>query len=54
MFRRVNVRRYKAKAAVRGRPIDSISGRETWEKTLAQSVEGVPDNAKGEQFMNIT
>jgi site-specific recombinase XerC len=27
VFRWVNVRRYKAKAAVRGRPIDSISGR---------------------------
>lgn len=36
VFRRVNVRRYKAKPAVRGRPIDSISGRETWDlrKTL--------------------
>ncbi len=30
------MRRYKARAAVRGRPIDSISGRETWDlrKTL--------------------
>jgi hypothetical protein len=27
LFRRVQVRRYKARAAVRGRPIDSISGR---------------------------
>ncbi|TWD00108.1 phage integrase family protein [Sphingobium sp. AEW010] len=36
VFRRVNVRRYKAKPAVRGRSIDSISGRETWDlrKTL--------------------
>lgn len=36
VFRRVNVRRYKAKAAVRGRSIDSISGREAWDlrKTL--------------------
>lgn len=36
VFRRVNVRRYKAKAAVRGRKIESISGRETWDlsKTL--------------------
>ncbi len=36
LFRRVNVRRYKARAAVRGRPIDSISGRESWDlrKTL--------------------
>ncbi|NML91916.1 integrase [Sphingobium sp. TB-6] len=36
VFRRVNVRRYRAKAAVRGRPIDSITGREAWDlrKTL--------------------
>lgn len=36
VFRRVNVRRYKAKAAVRGQSIDSISGREAWDlrKTL--------------------
>lgn len=36
LFRRVQVRRYKAKPAVKGRPIDSISGRETWDlrKTL--------------------
>jgi len=31
VFRRVNVRRYKAKAAVRGRSIDSISSREAWD-----------------------
>lgn len=39
VFRRVNVRRYKAKAAVRGRSIDSISGRESWDlrKTLSKS-----------------
>jgi site-specific recombinase XerD len=38
VFRRVNVRRYKARAAVRGRKIDSISGREAWDlrKTLAK------------------
>ena len=38
LFRRVQVRRYKARAAVRGRPIDSISGRETWDlrKTLSK------------------
>jgi site-specific recombinase XerD len=38
VFRRVNVRRYKAKAAVRGRSIDSISGRESWDlrKTLSK------------------
>ncbi|WP_310227391.1 tyrosine-type recombinase/integrase [Sphingobium xenophagum] len=36
VFRRVNVRRYKVKAAARGRSIDSISGREAWDlrKTL--------------------
>lgn len=38
LFRRVQVRRTKARAAVPGRRIDSISGRETWDlrKTLAQ------------------
>ena len=38
LFRRVQVRRYKARAAVKGRPIDSISGRETWDlrKTLSK------------------
>lgn len=38
LFRRVQVRRYKARATVRGRPIDSISGRETWDlrKTLSK------------------
>ena len=37
LFRRVQVRRFKARMAVRGRPIDSISGRETWDlrKTLS-------------------
>ena len=36
LFRRVQVRRYKARAAVQGRSIDSISSRETWDlrKTL--------------------
>ena len=36
LFRRVQVRRYKARAAVKGRRIDSISSRETWDlrKTL--------------------
>lgn len=39
VFRRVNVRHYKARAAVRGRPMESISGREAWDlrKTLAKS-----------------
>ncbi|WP_082746365.1 site-specific integrase [Sphingomonas sp. CCH5-D11] len=36
LFRRVQVRRYKARSAVKGRSIDSISGRERWDlrKTL--------------------
>ncbi|ARR53383.1 integrase [Rhizorhabdus wittichii DC-6] len=39
LFRRVQVRRYKARAAIKGRRIDSISGRETWDlrKTLPKS-----------------
>ncbi|MBV2148165.1 integrase [Sphingobium sp. AS12] len=38
LFRRVQVRRYKERPAVRGRSIDSISGRETWDlrKTLSK------------------
>ncbi len=38
LFRRVQVRRYKARAAMGGRPIDSISGREAWDlrKTLSK------------------
>lgn len=38
LFRRVQVRRYKARPAVKGRRIDSISGRETWDlrKTLSK------------------
>ena len=38
LFRRVQVRRYKARKAVPGRRIDSISGRETWDlrKTLSR------------------
>ena len=38
LFRRVQVRRYKARPAVSGRSIDSISGRETWDlrKTLSK------------------
>lgn len=38
LFRRVQVRRYKARAAVKGRTIDSITGRETWDlrKTLSR------------------
>ncbi|OUC57169.1 integrase [Sphingobium sp. GW456-12-10-14-TSB1] len=38
LFRRVQVRRYKARAAVKGRSIDSISGRETWDlrKTVSK------------------
>jgi len=38
LFRRVQVRRYKARPAVKGRRIDSISSRETWDlrKTLSR------------------
>jgi hypothetical protein len=38
LFRRVQVWRYKARPAVKGRPIDSISARETWDlrKTLSR------------------
>ncbi|EZP81042.1 integrase [Novosphingobium sp. FGD1] len=40
LFRRVQVRRYKARAAVKGRRIETISGRESWDlrKTLPKSV----------------
>jgi len=39
LFRRVQVRRYKARAAIKGRRIDSISGREAWDlrKTLPKA-----------------
>lgn len=46
VFRRVNVRRYKAKAAVRGRPIDSISGRETWDLRKTLSKPAVPSRVE--------
>jgi integrase len=38
LYRRVNVRRYKARPAIKGRRIDSISGREAWDlrKTLSR------------------
>lgn len=42
VFRRVNVRRYKARAALRGRKIDSISGRETWDLRKTLSTPAVP------------
>ena len=42
VFRRVNVRRYKARAAVRGRRIDSISGREAWDLRKTLSKRAVP------------
>jgi len=42
VFRRVNVRRYKARAAVRGRHIDSISARETWDLRKTLSKPAVP------------
>lgn len=38
LFRRVQVRRYKARPAIKGRRIETISGRETWDlrKTVSQ------------------
>ena len=42
VFRRVNVRRYQAKPAVRGRSIDSISGREAWDLRKTLSKPAVP------------
>jgi integrase len=42
VFRRVNVRRYKARAAVKGRRIDSLSGRETWDLRKTLSKPAVP------------
>ncbi len=42
VFRRVNVRRYKARDAGRGRPIDSISGREAWDLRKTLSKPAVP------------
>ena len=42
VFRRVNARRYKARAAVRGRKIDSISGREAWDLRKTLSKPAVP------------
>jgi integrase len=42
LFRRVQVRRYKARVAVKGRSIDSISGRETWDLRKTLSKPAVP------------
>jgi len=42
VFRRVNVRRYKAKGAVKGRRIESISGREAWDLRKTLSKPAVP------------
>jgi site-specific recombinase XerC len=41
-FRRVNVRRYKAQAAARGRSIASISSREAWDLRKTLPKEAVP------------
>lgn len=46
LFRRVQVRRYKARAAVKGRRIDSISGRETWDLRKTLSKPAVPARAE--------
>lgn len=42
VFRRVNVRLYKPKAAVRSRRTDSISGREAWDLRKTVSKPAVP------------
>lgn len=42
IFRRVNVRRYKARAAVKGRPTSSFSGREAWDLRKTVSKPAVP------------
>lgn len=42
LFRRVQVRRYKARAAVKGRSIDSISSREVWDLRKTLSKPAVP------------
>ncbi|MDO6414367.1 tyrosine-type recombinase/integrase [Sphingomonas sp. BIUV-7] len=42
LFRRVQVRRYKARAAVKGRRIDSISSRERWDLRKTLSKPAVP------------
>jgi integrase len=42
LFRRVQVRRYKARPAVKGRPIDSISAREIWDLRKTLSKPAVP------------
>ena len=42
MFRRVQVRRYKARAALKGRRIDSIYGRGTWDLRKTLPKEAVP------------
>lgn len=42
LFRRVQVRRYKARAAVKPRPIETISGRETWDLGKLKGKPAVP------------
>lgn len=42
IFRRVQVRRYKARIATKGRSIDSISSRETWDLRKTLPKPGVP------------
>lgn len=42
LFRRVQVRRYKARAAVKGRRIETISSRETWDLRKTLSKPAVP------------
>lgn len=42
LFRRVQVRRYKARAAVKGRRIETISGREAWDLRKLKGRPAVP------------
>lgn len=42
LFRRVQVRRYKARPAIKGRRIETISGRETWDLRKTLSKPAVP------------
>ena len=46
LFRRVQVRRYKARAALKGRRIDSTSGRETWDLRKTSPHPAVPERVE--------
>lgn len=46
LFRRVQVRRYKARPAIKGRRIDSISSREKWDLRKTLSKPAVPERVE--------